>query len=129
MQSVYSSAFRSFLACVLIGCLVPLGACSSMKTIQLAATPSGPRYVPLEAGDTVIVETRDGERWRFVVQDVAGDVIVAPGGVRYERENVVRVQRKSFSGPKTAGLIAGIVGGYVLLLGIALASAAGDLLG
>ncbi len=42
---------------------------------------------------------------------------------------VVRVQRKSFCGPKTAGLIAGIVGGVVLLLGIAVASAYGTLLG
>ena len=129
MQQHYPRALRTLLVCALIGCIAPFGACSSMKALQPVTTPGEPIYGPLKAGDTVVVETRDGEQWRFVVQEVDGEVIVAPGGVRYARQDIVRVQRKSFSGPKTFGLIAGIVGGYLVLLSIVVASAYGDLLG
>ena len=123
MSTLFSSLRRRLLACVLIACLVPLGACSSMKTIQPVTAPGAPTYGPLKAGDTVVVQTRDRERWRFVVEAIEGDVIVAPGGVRYEREELIAVQRKTFSGPKTAGLVAGIVGGFLLMVGMATAAA------
>lgn len=99
-----------------------------MKTIHPATTPNQPLYGPLKAGDTVIVQTPDGERWRFVVQAIDGQVIVAPGGKRYGRSDIVRLQKRAFSGPRTVGLIAGLTAGAVLLFGIAVASAYGDLL-
>ena len=99
-----------------------------MKTIRPATMPNQPLYGPLKAGDTVIVQTPDGERWRFVVQAIDGTAIVAPEGKRYERADVVRLQRKAFSGPRTIGLVAGLTAGVLLIFGIAVASAYGDLL-
>ena len=97
-----------------------------MKTIRPVSTPGAPSWGKLKAGDTVIVQTPDGERWRFIVQQIDGDTIIAPGGQRYPRSEVVRLQRKSFSTPKTACLIAGVVGGIYVAIGIAVISAYGS---
>jgi len=97
------------IACLLACTVAAANAgCTSMKTIHPATTPNQPVYGPVKAGDTVIVQTPDGERWRFVVQAIDGNAIVAPEGKRYERADVVRLQRKAFSGPRTIGLVAGI---------------------
>ena len=116
-------------AVVLVGALLLSStACTSMRPVRVA-TPNGPTYEQVKPGDNVMVQTRDGERWRFVVEQIDGETIVARGGTRFPRENVVRLWRRSFSGPKTAGLIAGIVGGVFLMLGIATAAALDDLWG
>ena len=94
-----------------------------MRTIRPITDPSAPTWGPLKAGDTVIVQTPNGDRWRFVVQQIDGDTIIAPGGQRYPQSEVLRLQRKSFSTAKTVGLVAGIAGGIVVWLGIAMASA------
>ena len=99
-----------------------------MRTVRVA-TPAEPTYGQVKAGDTVIVQTPDGKRWRFVVEQIDGDTIIARGGTRFPRERVVQLWRRSISGPKTVGLIAGLAGGVYLLIGIALASAYGSLLG
>jgi hypothetical protein len=104
----------------------PLAGCTSMRTIRPVTDPGAPTWGPLKAGDTVIVQTPNGERWRFVVQQIDGDVIIAPGGRRYPQSEIVRLQRKSFSTAKTAGLVAGIAGGIFVCLGIAVASALGN---
>jgi hypothetical protein len=100
-----------------------------MRTVVPVPAPAVPTYGKLKAGDTVIVQTADGKRWRFVVQQIDGDSIIARGGQRYTRGEIVKLQRKSFSGPKTAGLIAGIAAGIFLVAGIAVASALDSLLG
>ena len=97
--------------------------CTSMRTIRPVSAPGTPPWGKLKAGDTVIVQTPDGERWRFVVQQIDGDTIVAPNGQRYPRSEVVRLQRKSFSTPKTVCLLAGIAGGIYVAIGIAVVSA------
>lgn len=97
--------------------------CTSMKTIRPASVQGAPVWGKLEVGDTVIVQIANGERWRFVVQQIDGEAIVASGGRRFERSDIVRLQRKSFSAPKTVGLIAGIFGGVFVAVGIAVASA------
>jgi hypothetical protein len=121
--------FRRFIALALITALLPSTACTSMKTIHPATSPGAPTYGPLKAGDTVRVQIADGQSKRFIVQQIDGEIIIGPEGQHYTRAEVVRLERKSFSGPKTVGLAAGIFGGFFLLAGIAFASGAGDLLG
>jgi hypothetical protein len=120
-------SFQRPLAVILmVGLLVPTG-CTSMRPVRMAA-PAEPTYGQVQPGDTVMVRTPDGERWRFVVEQIDGDTIVARGGTRFPREQVVELWRRSFSGPKTVGLIAGIAGGLWVMIGLAMASAYGSLL-
>ena len=112
---------------VLIGALVLSMGCTSMRPVRVAA-PAEPTYGQVQPGDTVMVRTPDGERWRFEVEQIDGDTIIARGGTRFPREKVVELWRRSFSGPKTVGLIAGIAGGLYVMIGIAIASAADSLL-
>jgi uncharacterized lipoprotein YajG len=108
---------RRLIAAVLVGALTFAG-CTSMKTIR-PASPGQPPFGPVQTGDTVVVQTRDGERARFVVQQIDGETLIAPNGRRYVRSDLLRVERKAFSGRKTAGLIAGIAGGVFVLVAIA----------
>jgi hypothetical protein len=121
--------FRRLIALALVVALLPLTACTSMKTIHPATSPGAPTYGPLKAGDTVRVQTADGQNKRFIVQQIDGETIIGPEGQRYTRAEVVRLERKSFSGPKTVGLAAGIFGGLFLLIAAAAASAYASLLG
>ena len=119
--------FQRSLASVL-ACSLLLSGCTSLKGIQPATAPGQPIYGPLKSGDTVIVQVRNGDRLKFEVDQIDGETIVARGGTRFTREDIVRLERRAFSAAKTAGLVAGIVGGFVLMLGIAVASAYDDLL-
>lgn len=121
--------FRRLSACVLV-CLVPsLSGCTSMRTVRLVPPPAQPIYGDLKAGDTVEIETRDGERQRFVIQQIDGDTIIAPGGQRYKRDEIVKLQRKSFSAPKTVALVAVVFGAVFIIVAAAAAAALGDILG
>lgn len=104
-------------ASVLAGALTFAG-CTSMKTIR-PALPGEPPFGPVQTGDTVVVQTRAGERTSFIVQRIDGETVIASDGRRYVRSDLVRVQRKAFSGPKTTGLIAGIAGGVFVAVAIA----------
>ena len=105
----------------LIACSLATAAagCTSMKTVPLATAPVLSPFEAVQAGDVVRVETRDGRRARFTVQQVDGDLLVADTGARYRRDDVVRLQRRSFSALRTAvlvgaalvGLVAGEAGG------------------
>ena len=55
----------------------------------------------------------------FFVQRIDSGAIIASDGRRYVRSDLVLVQRKALSGPKTALLIAGIVGGVFVAVAIA----------
>ena len=106
----------------LVGCLLmsSLAAtsigCTSMRTIPPATEPAAPTFGRVKAGDTVLVELRDGRRERFVVQRVDGDVIVSMDGVRYTRSDIARLQRQSFSLPRTALLVLGIYAAYMAVV-------------
>jgi hypothetical protein len=104
--------------------------CTSMKAIRPIA-PGGQDTVfrDLQAGDTVWVRTKGGRTARFVIQQVETDTIIAPGGVRYSRAEIVELKRRSFSAPKTAGLAAGIFGGLFVIIAAAAAAALGGLMG
>jgi hypothetical protein len=86
-----------------------------MTRIQPATTPGQPVFGPLKPGDAVIVHTRDGVRRPIVVVQIDGDTIVARGGTRFTRHHIVRLERRAFSGPKTAGLIVGMTAVVVWL--------------
>ena len=103
-----------FVASVL-ACSLLLPGCTSMKRIRPATAPGQPVYGPLKPGDTVVVHTPDGEQGPFVVDRIDGDTIVARGGTRFTRQDIVRLERRALSGPKTAVLIVGIAAGAVML--------------
>ena len=125
--SLNAMSIQRTVAVVLIGAMLLSAGCTSMRRIRVA-TPAEPTYGQVQPGDTVMVQTPDGERWRFVVEQIDGETIIARGGTRFPREQVVQLWRRSFSGPKTIGLIAGIAGGVWVMIGIAMASAYGSLL-
>jgi hypothetical protein len=107
-------SWNRFVTPVLI-CSLLLSGCTSMKRIQPATAPGQPTYGPLQPGDTVVVQTADGEQEPFVVDRIDGDTIVARGGARFTRQDIVRLERRVVSGPKTAILIGGIAAGAVML--------------
>ena len=111
------SLSRRLTAAILVVAWTSAG-CTSLKTID-PASPGQPAFGPVQAGDIVVVQTRDGERARVVVQRIDGETLVAADGRRYVRSDLVSVQRKTLSGPKTAGLIAGIAGGVFVVVMIA----------
>lgn len=92
-----------------------LSGCTSMKRIQPATGPGQPVYGPLKPGDTVVVHTAKGEQGPLVVDRIEGDTIVACGGARFTRQEIVRLERQVPSGPKTAALIGGVAAGAVML--------------
>jgi hypothetical protein len=108
---------RRLIATVLAGALT-LAGCTSMKTIR-PASPGEPPFGPVQAGDTIVVRTREGVSARFVVQKIDGEALIAADGRRYARADLLRVQRKTFSGWKTTVLIAG-VGAGALIVGVGL---------
>ena len=121
---------QRLVSCVLVFSLaVTTTGCTSMKTVRPATSPGAAAFGSVKAGDTVMVRTTDGRTSRFVVQQIDGDALIAPGGVRYTRAEIAELKRRSFSGPRTAALTAGIVGGVLLLLAAAVASAYDSLLG
>ena len=110
-------------AFVLICALLLSMGCTSMRRIAVAA-PNEPTYGKVMPGDTVMVQKPNGERSRFMVEQIDGDTIFARGGTRVARQDIVHLWRRSFSVPKTACLIATIAGGVFVMVGIAAASAA-----
>ena len=104
--------------------------CTSMKTIRPAAPGSQQtEFGNLQAGDLVSIRTKDGRTARFVVQQVETNTIVAPDGARYASADIAELKRRSFSGPRTAGLVGGIVAGLVIILAAAAAAALDGLWG
>ena len=65
---------------------------------------------------------QDGRRVRFKVQTADGHTLVAQDGTRYERADIVTVERRSFSVTKTGLLAAGIWFGLFVIAAIAVAS-------
>ncbi len=86
-----------------------------MQRIRPAAAPGQPIYWPLKPGDTVVVHTLDGEQAPFVVDRIDGETIVARDGTSFTRQDIVRLERRALSGPRTAILIGGIAAGAIML--------------
>jgi len=111
---------RRLIVVVLVAALTATG-CTSMKTIR-PASPGEPPFGPVRSGDTVVVQTRDGNTARFVVQLIDGKTLVAADGRRYARSDLRLVQRKAFNGRKTTELIVGIAGGALVVFVVAMAN-------
>ena len=79
----------------------------------------GPAFGTIKAGDTISVRLNDGRRERFVVESLGGSTIVSATGARYDRSEIVQLQRRSFSAPKTALLAVGGFVGFIVVLGVA----------
>ena len=103
-----------FVTCVL-ACSLLLSGCTSVKRIQPATAPGQPVYGPLKPGDTVVMQTADGQEGSFVVDRIDGETIVVRGGTRFTRQEIVGLERRAFSGPKTAVLVGGVAAGAVWL--------------
>lgn len=108
---------RRLIATVLAGGLT-LAGCTSMKTIR-PASPGEPPFGPVQAGDIVVVQTREGVSARFVVKKIDDEALIAADRRHYARSDLLRVQRKTLSGWKTAVLIAG-VGAGAFIVGVGL---------
>lgn len=94
-----------------------------MRTIQPAVGPGEPAFGPVTRGDTVRVRLRSGERLEFEVAQIQGDTLVAKGGTRFSRTDIVQLQRESFSKVKTWTLV-GTISGLVICLAITLSQVA-----
>jgi hypothetical protein len=105
---------QRFIAAVLVIAMT-LAGCTSLKTVRPIA-PGEPPPTPVQSGDEVVVLTRDGTSARFVVQQVEGETLIAADGRRFAGSDLVRVERKETSRPKTIGLVAGIAGGAFLIV-------------
>ena len=115
---------RRLLVSVLIGAFATAG-CTTMQTIRPAMPGEGP-FRPLQAGDTVVVLTKGGDQASFLVERIEGDTLVASDGRRFVVGDLVRVERKAFSGGKTAGLVAAIAGGAFLIVAITVGAWLGE---
>ncbi len=91
--------------------------CTSLKTVRPVVSGEPPPRA-LQAGDEIVVLTRDGTSARFVVQQVDGETLVAPDGRRFAGSALARVERKEASKAKTIGLIAGIAGAAFVIVAI-----------
>jgi hypothetical protein len=107
---------RRLVASILLTALTLTG-CTTMQTIR-PASPGGPPFGTLQAGDTVVVVTRGGDQTSFAVQRIEGETLVARDGRRYLASDLVRVERKAVSRAKTAWLIAGIGAGVFMVVAL-----------
>ena len=81
-------------------------------------------------GDEVRITLRDGRRITGKVHAVDSTGVVAVDRVRYEAADILTLERKSFSGSKTAILVAAGFAAFVLVAyAAALGSLAGNLAG
>lgn len=107
---------RRLVALILVTAFALTG-CTTMHTIR-PASPGAPPFGTLQPGDTVVVVTRGGDQTSFAVQRIEGETLVAQDGRRYLASELVRVERKTVSGAKTAWLIAGIAGGVFMVVAL-----------
>ena len=104
-------AFSRNLVCALTALAVATASCTSMHQVPVVRTSAGqPIAWQVQAGDTIRVMLRDGGSSEFRVQSVTPEAIIASDGTRYEQANITSVERRGFSGGKTAGAAAGGVG-------------------
>lgn len=115
---------RRFIAAVLAAALT-LAGCTSMKTIK-PALPGEPPFGPVQRGDTVVVQTRDGHSTRLVVQQIDGETLVVADGRRFLRSDLLLVQRKALDKWKTTELLVGIAAGALVVFASAMASWLGE---
>jgi uncharacterized lipoprotein YajG len=111
-------SLKRLIASVVVWVAAASAGCTSMRTIHPVTEPATPIFDSVKVGDTVVVQTRDGRRDRFVVRQIDGDAIVSEQGVRYTRADISQLQRRSVSTWKTVLLVGAAVYAavYIMLL-------------
>ena len=110
--------------------------CTTMRTIVPVADPTVDAFTKIRRFDTVDVETRDGQRVRFVVGAVERDALISEDGVRYSRTDILQVHHKAPNGWGTVALVMvlmipgvalqrGAIHALLLLLGASVVAAIG----
>jgi hypothetical protein len=100
-----------------------------MRPVRAVSAPSAPKeFLDIKPGDHVSVEMSDGRRDRFRVQSVEAGALIAEGGQRYTRAEMLQLKRKRFSHVKTWTLVGATVFAGFVLYGIAVVSAVDDIL-
>jgi hypothetical protein len=129
------AACAILLVCALSMSSIASTGCSTMRPI---ARPVAPGNIDSGAvgmwgvspGDVVRITLRDGRRITVKVQTVDATGVVAVDRLRYEAADILTLERKSFSGPKTAILVAAGIAAFVLVAyAAAVASLAGNFAG
>ena len=120
------SIVATLLICVTVAsCLASTG-CTTVRVIPPTGIGAAPSLSRIKRGDEVTVLTRDGQLSTFHVLIVENEALVADDHTRYERRDLVRLERRQVDVPKTAGLIAGVTAATILRL---LAAAVGRVVG
>lgn len=101
------------LVCLLTTSAVSASGCTSMHPLPVVTAASPQAIDRIGPGDEIRVTMRDGRQARFTVQRVEEAALIAIDGTRYDDSNIVTLERREFSGGKTALLVAGIVGGVL----------------
>ncbi len=121
----HGSAKPSFAVVLLTVFALAGSGCTSLHPIALVTTGAPVATVGIKPGDDVRVTMRDGRKARFTVESVEPSTVIARGGTRYAMDEMTTLERRSFSGAKTAGYIAGVgAAAFLILVEIAAASGA-----
>ena len=112
---------RMCAAIVMLTLLVGGAGCTAMKTVKPQTDPSRPRFESVRAGDSVVLQLRDGRRLEITVARLEDEAVVSAEGVRYPHADIAQLQRRSFSGLKTIGLAGALYLGSAAAVAIALA--------
>jgi hypothetical protein len=99
--------------------------CRSMRELPAQTAPTQPPTWQVQPGDTIRVTLANGRRVRFKVAAVDNVALVAVNGNRYPLTGVTRVERRQFSGGRTAVLV---IGGFLVAALTAVVIAGGAIL-
>jgi hypothetical protein len=92
------SVGRMCSAFIMLTLLVGGAGCTAMKTVKPQTDPSRPRFGSVKAGDSLVLQLRDGRRLEITVGRLEDEAVVSAAGVRYPHADIVHMQRRSFSG-------------------------------
>src|SRR5712691_11757115 len=109
------SIAATLLICIMVAsCLASTG-CTTVRVIPPTGIGGAPSLSRIKRGDEVTVLTRDGQLSTFHVLIVENEALVADDHTRYERRDLVRLERRELSKAKTIGLAAGATAATLVL--------------
>jgi hypothetical protein len=107
-------------AFIMLALLVGGAGCTAMKTVKPQTDPSRPRFGSVKAGDSIVLQLRDGRRLEITVARMEAEAVVSAAGVRYPHADIVLMQKRSFSGLNTLALAGAVYRGAAAAVAIAL---------
>ena len=78
--------------------------------------PSAAVFAELKPGDNVRITLRSGEKVGFVLSQARADGLVGQDGRHVPYRDIAQLEKRHFSGSRTAWLTVGIAGGFFLLV-------------